>query len=66
MSMQIRNKARGFSLIEVMIAVLVLSFGLLALAALQGELFRAGVAVILALMLFVTVNDLLSLPIFGR
>ena len=42
MSMQIRNKARGFSLIEVMIAVLVLSFGLLALAALQGELFRAG------------------------
>jgi regulator of sigma E protease len=27
--------------------------------------FRAGVAVILALMLFVTVNDLMSLPIFG-
>lgn len=32
----------GFSLIEVMIAVVVLSFGLLALAALQGSLFRAG------------------------
>jgi regulator of sigma E protease len=28
--------------------------------------FRAGVAMILALMLFVTMNDLLSLPIFGR
>lgn len=33
---------RGFSLIEVMIAVVVLSFGLLALAALQASLFRAG------------------------
>lgn len=32
----------GFSLIEVMIAVVVLSFGLLALAALQASLFRAG------------------------
>jgi regulator of sigma E protease len=32
----------------------------------QELAFRAGVAVILALMLFVTVNDLLSLPIFGR
>lgn len=32
----------GFSLIEVMIAVVVLSFGLLALAALQSSLFRAG------------------------
>ncbi|ANY21057.1 Metalloprotease MmpA [Tsuneonella dongtanensis] len=32
----------------------------------QEMAFRAGVAVILALMLFVTVNDLLSLPIFGR
>ena len=31
----------------------------------QELAFRAGVAVILALMLFVTVNDLLSLPIFG-
>jgi regulator of sigma E protease len=31
----------------------------------QEMAFRAGVAVILALMLFVTVNDLLSLPIFG-
>jgi regulator of sigma E protease len=32
----------------------------------QEMAFRAGVAMILALMLFVTVNDLLSLPIFGR
>lgn len=32
----------------------------------QEMAFRAGVAVILALMLFVTVNDLLSLPLFGR
>jgi regulator of sigma E protease len=32
----------------------------------QEMAFRAGVAVILALMLFVTINDLLSLPIFGR
>lgn len=42
MNMTSRSKARGFSLIEVMIAVVVLSFGLLALAALQGSLFRAG------------------------
>lgn len=42
MKMTSRSKARGFSLIEVMIAVVVLSFGLLALAALQGSLFRAG------------------------
>lgn len=33
---------RGFSLIEVMIAVVILSFGLLALAAFQGTLMRAG------------------------
>jgi regulator of sigma E protease len=32
----------------------------------QEMAFRAGVAVVLALMLFVTVNDLLSLPVFGR
>jgi regulator of sigma E protease len=32
----------------------------------QEMAFRAGVAMILALMLFVTMNDLLSLPIFGR
>lgn len=32
----------GFSLIEVLIAVVVLSFGLLALAALQGSLFKAS------------------------
>ncbi len=32
----------------------------------QEWAFRGGVAVILALMLFVTVNDLLSLPILGR
>jgi len=40
-----RNKVvriHGFSLIEVMIAIVVLSFGLLALAALQAGLFRAG------------------------
>lgn len=34
--------ARGFSLIEAMIAVVVLSFGLLSLAVLQSSLFRAG------------------------
>lgn len=32
----------------------------------QEMAFRAGVALVLALMLFVTINDLLSLPIFGR
>lgn len=32
----------GFSLIEVLVAVVVLSFGLLALAALQGSLFKAS------------------------
>lgn len=37
-----RNLNVGFSLIEVLIAVVVLSFGLLALAALQMSLFRAG------------------------
>ena len=42
MNMTSRRTLRGFSLIEVMIAVVVLSFGLLALAALQGSLFRAG------------------------
>jgi len=36
------RRSVGFSLIEVMIAVVVLSFGLLALAALQSGLFRAG------------------------
>lgn len=33
---------KGISLIEVLIAVVVLSFGMLALASLQGQLFRAG------------------------
>lgn len=42
MNTSMRRDARGFSLIEVMIAVVVLSFGLLALAALQASLFRAG------------------------
>ncbi len=32
----------------------------------QEMAFRAGVALVLALMLFVTINDLISLPIFGR
>jgi type IV pilus modification protein PilV len=36
------RRAGGFSLIEVLIAVIVLSFGLLALAALQGALFKAS------------------------
>lgn len=36
------RRAAGFSLLEVLIAVIVLSFGLLALAALQGSLFRAS------------------------
>lgn len=35
-------RARGFSLIEALIAIVVLSFGMLALAALQTSLFRAG------------------------
>lgn len=39
---RINRRLDGFSLIEVMIAIVVLSFGLLALAALQGGLFRAG------------------------
>ena len=42
MKIQINRNVRGFSLIEVMIAVIVLAVGLLSLAALQGELFRAG------------------------
>jgi type IV pilus modification protein PilV len=35
-------RQKGFSLIEVLVAVVVLSFGLLALAALQGSLFKAS------------------------
>ena len=42
MKIKINRNVRGFSLIEVMIAVIVLAVGLLSLAALQGELFRAG------------------------
>lgn len=42
MNTPLHRRIRGFSLIEVMIAVVVLSFGLLALAALQASLFRAG------------------------
>jgi prepilin-type N-terminal cleavage/methylation domain-containing protein len=37
-----RKASPGFSLIEVLIAVVVLSFGLLALASFQAGLFRAG------------------------
>lgn len=40
--MKITSQSRGFSLIEVLVAVVVMSFGLLALAALQSALFRAG------------------------
>jgi type IV pilus modification protein PilV len=36
------SRAKGFSLIEVLVSVIVLSFGLLALAALQGSLFKAS------------------------
>jgi type IV pilus modification protein PilV len=36
------RRGAGFSLIEVLVAVVVLSFGLLALAALQGSLFKAS------------------------
>ena len=32
----------GFSLIEVLVSVVVMSFGLLSLAALQGTLFKAS------------------------
>lgn len=36
------NRHAGFSLIEVLVAVVVLSFGLLSLAALQGSLFKTS------------------------
>ena len=42
MTTSYRRRPRGFSLIEVLIAIVVLSFGMLALAAVQGSLFRAG------------------------
>jgi regulator of sigma E protease len=32
----------------------------------QEWAFRTGMAFVLALMLFVTLNDLVSLPLFGR
>jgi len=37
-----RSRQSGFSLLEVLVAVVVLSFGLLALAALQGSLFKSA------------------------
>lgn len=37
-----RNKQSGISLIEVLIAVVILSFGMLALTSLQAQLLRAG------------------------
>lgn len=42
MNISYRARQHGISLIEVLIAVVVLSFGLLALASLQAQLFRAG------------------------
>lgn len=39
---RIPSRSRGFSLIEVLVSVVVMSFGLLALAALQSALFKAG------------------------
>jgi prepilin-type N-terminal cleavage/methylation domain-containing protein len=38
----VRPARRGFSLIEVLVSVAVMSFGLLSLAALQGNLFKSG------------------------
>ncbi|HTK71117.1 MAG TPA: RIP metalloprotease RseP, partial [Croceibacterium sp.] len=32
----------------------------------QEWAFRTGIAFVVALMLFVTINDIVSLPIFGR
>lgn len=42
MRRMINNQVKGFALIEVLIAVVVLAFGLLALAALQSSLIRAS------------------------
>ena len=39
---RIPSRPDGFSLIEVLISVVVMSFGLLSLAALQSALFKAG------------------------
>lgn len=39
---KIHSRSAGFSLLEVMIAVVVLAFGLISLAALQGRLFQSG------------------------